>query len=215
MGYTIKMIIGIGKQVEGGRINMTTVLTHATIYTGNDEQPVIKDGYLRFGSKIEALGAMRDLKVQEGDEAVRCEHQVIVPGFIDVHTHGAYGFDTMDGQTDEVVQMARDQITEGITTVFPTTMTQSVANIDAAMQSVKEAAAVEPAIAGIHLEGPFISPHYQGAQPEQYIIAPNVELLAHWNELSGNMIKLITYAPEEAEDLPAFENYLLAHQIVG
>ncbi|GAK31625.1 N-acetylglucosamine-6-phosphate deacetylase [Weissella oryzae SG25] len=194
---------------------MTTVLTHATFYTGEADPAVIKDGYVRFNQQIEAIGTMADYVPAAGDEVINLTGKVIVPGFIDVHTHGAYGFDTMDGNQDDLVKMVRSQITEGITTVFPTTMTQSTESISQAMRAINAAAAEEPAIVGVHLEGPFVSPHYKGAQPEQYIIAPSADLVAQWNELSGNRVRLITYAPEEADDLAGFEEYLLAHNIIG
>lgn len=194
---------------------MAKVLTHATIYTGEHERPVIQDAYIRFDEQIQALGPMSELVLTAGDQVIRADRQVIVPGFIDVHAHGAYGYDTMDGVKDDIINMVHGQITEGITAVFPTTMTQSVEKIAKSMRAVNEAAQVEPAIVGVHLEGPFINPHYKGAQPEEYIIAPNYDLVKEWNELSGNRVRLITYAPEQAEDLRAFEDYLLAHDIIG
>ncbi|WP_373809346.1 amidohydrolase family protein, partial [Weissella soli] len=194
---------------------MTKVLTHATIYTGEHEQPVIKDTYIRFDKQIQAIGPMETLVLTAADQVIRADRQVIVPGFIDVHAHGAYGYDTMDGVKDDIINMVHGQITEGITAVFPTTMTQSVEKIANSIRAVNEAAQVEPAIVGVHLEGPFINPHYKGAQPEEYIIAPNYDLVKEWNELSGNRVRLITYAPEQAEALRAFEDYLLAHDIIG
>ncbi|WP_447408930.1 N-acetylglucosamine-6-phosphate deacetylase [Weissella confusa] len=194
---------------------MSTVLTHATIYTGEQEVPVIKDAYIRFDKQIEAMGPMSELVVTSADNVVRADRKVIVPGFIDVHTHGAYGFDTMDGVTEDIIKMVHGQISEGITSVFPTTMTQAVDNIAKSMEAVNEAAKQEPAIVGVHLEGPFINPHFKGAQPEEHIIAPSVDLVKKWNELSGNRVRLITYAPEQAEDVRAFEDYLADNNIIG
>ncbi|MFL2043369.1 N-acetylglucosamine-6-phosphate deacetylase [Weissella hellenica] len=194
---------------------MSKVLTHATIYTGNDNQPILKDAYIRFDKQIEAIGTMAELIISANDQIIRADCQVIVPGFIDVHTHGAYGFDTMDGNAQDVVNMVHGQISEGITSVFPTTMTQSVENISNAMVAINEAANQEPAIVGVHLEGPFINPHFKGAQPEQHIIAPSQELVQKWHELSGNRVRLITYAPEQAANVADFENYLAEHNIIG
>lgn len=194
---------------------MSKVLTHATIYTGNDNQPLLKDAYIRFDKQIEAIGMMAELVISANDQVIRADRKVIVPGFIDVHTHGAYGFDTMDGNAQDVVNMVHGQISEGITSVFPTTMTQSVENISNAMVAINEAAKQEPAIVGVHLEGPFINPHFKGAQPEQYIIAPSQELVQKWHELSGNRVRLITYAPEQAANVADFENYLAEHNIIG
>lgn len=194
---------------------MSKVLTHVDIYTGDDENLFIKDGFIRFESTIEAMGSMKSFVPESTDVITRGDRQVVVPGFIDVHAHGAYGFDTMDGKASDIVNMAHGQITEGITSVFPTTMTQAVENIDNAMVAINEAAQEEPSIVGVHLEGPFINPHYKGAQPEQYIIAPSAELVEKWHHLSGDRVRLITYAPEQAEDLAGFEKYLLENNIIG
>lgn len=117
---------------------MSTVLKHATIYTGED---VITDGYLRFDKQIEAVGPMSEYRVQPKDDVSFVNGKVIVPGFIDVHTHGGYSFDSMDGDPDQINEMVNDMVKEGITTVFPTTMTQSTENINHAMSGIKTAAA--------------------------------------------------------------------------
>ena len=92
----------------------------------------------------------------------------------------------------------------------PTTF--SVNNIEKAMVQIKEAAEKNPIIQGIHLEGPFISVNYKGAQDASNIKKPDEKALAHWNELSGNRIRVVTYAPEEATE--EFENWCLSNRIV-
>lgn len=187
------------------------VLKHAKIYTGDQ---VIDDGYIRFDQKILAVGPVYDYVAEAGDEVQNIQGTTIVPGFIDVHAHGGYGFDAMDGDPDQIDTMATKMMrNEGVTTLFATTMTQSNENIDRAMSGVKVAAERNPIIKGVHLEGPFISSVYKGAQPEQYIKDPNTELLGHWNELSGGRVKLITYAPEDPGSA-AFEDYCIANGIV-
>lgn len=189
---------------------MSVVLKHAEIYTGDT---VIKDGYIRFNEKIEAVGPVSDYVALPDDRIEFVNGTKIVPGFIDVHTHGGYSFDTMDGDPQQINEMVNDMIHEGITSVFPTTMTQSNDNIAHAMQGINEAAKENPVIQGVHLEGPFIAAIYKGAQPEKYIKDPNVDLLDQWNQLSGNRVKLITYAPED-DGARAFEDYCLANGIV-
>ncbi|WP_261806933.1 N-acetylglucosamine-6-phosphate deacetylase [Lapidilactobacillus luobeiensis] len=187
------------------------VLKHAKIYTGDQ---VIDDGYIRFDQKVLAVGPVYEYVAQAGDEIENVQGLTIVPGFIDVHAHGGYGYDAMDGDPEQIDTMATKMMrNEGVTTLFATTMTQSNENIAHAMRGVKVAAAKNPIIQGVHLEGPFISAVYKGAQPEQYIKDPNTELLGEWNELSGGLVKLITYAPED-EGAAAFEDYCLANGIV-
>ena len=160
-----------------------TVLKHATIYTGLER---IEDGYIRFDDKILAVGDMFDYQAQAGEQVVDVQGKTLIPGFIDVHAHGGYGFDAMDGDADQIDQMATKMMThEGVTTLFATTMTQSTENIDKAMRGVKQAAERNRIIQGVHLEGPFISKVFKGAQPEEYIKNPNIDLVKQWQGLSG------------------------------
>lgn len=189
---------------------MSTVLKHATIYTGTE---IISDGYIRFDQQIEAVGLASDYRAKVNDTLHFVRGKVIVPGFIDVHSHGGYGFDTMDGDPSQINEMVNKMTSEGITTIFLTTMTQSDQNITKAMQGIAKAAEDNPVIGGIHLEGPFIAAVFKGAQPETHIKDPDIELLAHWNQLSGGRVRLITYAPEKA-NARELEDYCLAHNIV-
>ncbi|NME42507.1 N-acetylglucosamine-6-phosphate deacetylase [Lactobacillus agilis] len=189
---------------------MATVLKHAKIYTGTE---VIADGYIRFDKEIQALGPVSDYQVASGDQVVDLAGKVIVPGFIDVHCHGGYSFDTMDGDAAGLDEMVNDMVKDGVTTIFPTTMTQSPQNIKQALEAVAKVAKQNPVIQGIHLEGPYISPVFKGAQPEEYIKAPDVKQMAEWNQAADHLIRLVTYAPEH-ETAREFEEYCLANKIV-
>ena len=96
----------------------------------------------------------------------------IYPGLIDVHSHGTIGRDTMDARLDE---MADWELMNGVTTWYPTTMTMSEADIVAAT-SVNIDLGHGANIPGFHMEGPFINVKYKGAQNEEYIIPPSMEL---------------------------------------
>lgn len=188
----------------------TTVLINATIYTGKEE---IKSGFIRYGKTILAVGEMKDFEEKEEDTISDVSGKIIVPGFIDVHSHGGYSWDSMDGNSEEINQMVHKMQKEGITSYFATTMTQSYENIDKAMVAIKKAAETNPIIQGIHLEGPFVSVVFKGAQPEEYIKTPDAEVMRKWNDLSGGMIRLVTYAPETS-DATAFEKYCVDNNIV-
>ncbi|KIS03770.1 N-acetylglucosamine-6-phosphate deacetylase [Paucilactobacillus wasatchensis] len=189
---------------------MSVVLKHAEIFTGDGK---IYDGYVRFDRAISAIGPMNEYVAQANDQVEFVNGRKLVPGFIDVHSHGGYGFDTMDGDPKQIDAMVNKMIHEGITSIFPTTMTQSNENIAHAMTGIAQAAQKNPVIQGTHLEGPFIAAIYKGAQPEKYIKDPDAKLLDHWNQLSGNRVKLITYAPED-KGAREFEDYCLANGIV-
>lgn len=128
----------------------------------------------------------------------------IVPGFIDVHTHGAYGFDTNDGEPEGLRDWMRRIPEEGVTSILPTTVTQmpevltkAVANVAKVVEEGYEGAE----ILGIHFEGPYLDMEYKGAQPPEAIAKPTVEQFKMYQEAAHGMIKYITMAPEHDRNL--------------
>lgn len=193
-----------------GEDKMANVLTNVTVYTGEEK---IEDAFIRFSEEILVIGKMSDYKKEAADQEKDASGKIILPGFIDVHSHGGYSYDNMDGDSEEINQMIQEMYKEGITSYFATTMTQSYENIDKALIAINKAAKKNPVIQGIHLEGPFVSTVFKGAQPEQYIRVPDAKQMEKWNKLSGNRIRLVTYAPETS-DASAFEDYCINHNIV-
>lgn len=125
-----------------------------------------------------------------------------IPGFIDGHIHGANGADTMDATEEVLDKMASLLPKEGTTAFLATTITQSPENIDTALQNIANYQN-KPGYAemiGVHLEGPFVEKSKAGAQPKQYITEPNLKQFTNWQELSGNLIRTITMAPEHDKD---------------
>ncbi len=159
--------------------------------------------------KIIEIG--KDLNI---DEVIPC-NGLVLPGFVDRHIHGAGGSDGMDGSIENLKTIADSIVKEGTTTFLATTMTQSQENIVKALNAVRDYNRVSGAkIAGVHLEGPFIATKFKGAQPEEYILAPSVEVMKKFVEASGNRIKVVTLAPEQkgANELIAYlkENNIVA-----
>lgn len=149
-----------------------------------------------FDDKIRQIGGY----VAGAEEIELPENAVVLPGFIDEHIHGAGGSDAMDGNTKDLAIIAETVAKEGTTSFLATTMTQSKENILKAMRAVKEyreAAGEQGArIAGVHLEGPFIAAAHKGAQPLEYVAAPDAKTFDEYNAACGNTIKIITLAPE-------------------
>ena len=127
----------------------------------------------------------------------------IVPGFIDIHTHGAYGFDTNDAEPEGLRNWMKRIPEEGVTSILPTTVTQmpdvltaAVANVAKVIEEGYEGAE----ILGIHFEGPYLDMEYKGAQPPEAIAKPSVEQFAGYQEAAKGWIKYITLAPEQDKD---------------
>ncbi len=127
----------------------------------------------------------------------------IVPGFIDIHTHGAYGYDTNDGEPEGLRDWMRRIPEEGVTSILPTTVTQmpevlekAVANVAFVAENGYEGAE----ILGIHFEGPYLDMKYKGAQPPEAIASASITQFQKYQEAAKGMIKYITLAPEHDEN---------------
>ena len=146
------------------------------------------------------------------------EDAIVLPGFVDQHIHGAGGSDGMDGTVEDIAIIAKTIAAEGTTSFLVTTMTQSPENITKAMEAVKayrEADSDEGArVVGVHLEGPFIAAAYKGAQPLEYVKAPDIAAFDGYNAASGNAIRIVTLAPE-VDGAEEFIRHLTAQGIVS
>ena len=175
-----------------------------------------------LGHFMEAQLEVENGKIQKvlgyNEKAVDVEYgdKRIVPGFIDIHTHGAYGFDTNDAEPQGLRNWMKHIPEEGVTGICPTTITQSEEVLTKALKNV--ANVVEEGyegaeILGIHFEGPYLDMVYKGAQPEQYICKGTIEQFERYQKAANGLIKVITMATETDEDL-SFVRYLADHDVV-
>ncbi|MBQ7393275.1 MAG: N-acetylglucosamine-6-phosphate deacetylase [Lentisphaeria bacterium] len=136
-----------------------------------------------------------------------------VPGFIDVHCHGRSGVDFCDATQEAMDTIAMDKLSEGVTTLLPTTLTLPEDQLAAAMQTAKAyvaKGALGCKVPGVHLEGPFINPKCLGAQNPDFVRTPDVKEVMRLNEIFP--VKKVSYAVE-MENGPRFAAELLANGI--
>jgi N-acetylglucosamine-6-phosphate deacetylase len=126
---------------------------------------------------------------------------LLIPGFVDVHVHGGAGHDFMDSSRETLDHITQFHSSQGTTTMLATTMTAPKDDIENVLREVNayrsEGAGMPYAqLAGVHLEGPFISPNWPGAQNAQHIVLPNVSWLEDWEKQYPGLIRQVTLAPE-------------------
>ena len=173
----------------------------------HSEKETYKNGYIKVvDGKIAEVGPVSQYKQDDDAKVITLspDYQVI-PGAIDIHIHGASNSDAMDATHEALSTMAKTLPKEGTTSFLATTMTQSTEAIESALLNagkyIENQTQEHAEIVGIHLEGPFISPARKGAQPEDYIVDPDVTLFKRWQEMAENQIKLVTLAPEQPNGL--------------
>ncbi|VEU82704.1 N-acetylglucosamine-6-phosphate deacetylase [Acholeplasma hippikon] len=142
----------------------------------------------------------------------------LVPGFIDVHIHGSNNYDAMDADSAAIEKMALSLVKEGTTGFLPTTMTQTIQNVENALEAIavyhKNQNPMATEVYGVHLEGPFINEGAAGAQPKNCIIKPTIEVFEAFNKKANNLIKKVSLAPEIEGSIELIK-YLKANQIVA
>jgi N-acetylglucosamine-6-phosphate deacetylase len=142
---------------------------------------------------------------------------LLIPGFVDVHVHGGAGYDFMYSDTESLETITRFHASQGTTTMLATTMTAAKADIDRVLAEVNSYRAAEmpyAQLAGVHLEGPFISQKWPGAQNPEHIVPANIEWLESWEQQYPGLIRQVTLAPEREGALEAV-SWLRKHGITA
>ncbi len=153
----------------------------------------------------------------KGDDLITLpEDLIVIPGFVDKHIHGCNHADFMNPTKEDINKIVSKLPQEGTTSLLATTMTQSIENIEKALNNIgtyinENNEGVE--LLGIHLEGPFVSKKFAGAQPYEYIIQCDKNILEKFNNKALGHIKQVSYAPEE--NGMDFTTYLVENNIVG
>lgn len=157
------------------------------------------------GSKISAVGQRGKVDLPRGVREINAGSRMIVPGFVDVHIHGAGGHDVMEGTREALEIISATVAAHGTTSLVATTVTasetetrKSVAGIAHFILNTSQYPARELSaeILGIHFEGPFISPARRGVHPAKWIVPPSLELLAQFLGEARGTAQILTLAPE-------------------
>lgn len=122
------------------------------------------------------------------------QEQYLIPGLVDVHFHGAAGYDFCDGTAEAHRAIEAYENSHGITSICPATMTLPVEELKSIVKTASESRL--QSLVGIHLEGPFISKEKKGAQKEDHIIPPRKEILQELQQEADGRIKIVSIAPE-------------------
>ncbi len=137
--------------------------------------------------------------IKDGEEVFNLDECMVLPGFIDIHTHGCAGFDTCDATKEALTKISENMAKNGVTSYCATGMTLSEEKLTSIFSCVKECqeeGLPGAYIQGINMEGPFINMEKKGAQNGEYVQKPDFDMLMRLHEISGNMIKLVDIAPE-------------------
>jgi N-acetylglucosamine-6-phosphate deacetylase len=118
---------------------------------------------------------------------------IAVPGFVDLQVNGFAGVDFAGADASDYERAGEALLATGVTTFQPTLVTAAEAELVAALREVP-LGPVGPRLAGVHLEGPFISPEHPGAHPAEHIRAPDTALLERL--LDAGPVRYVTLAPE-------------------
>lgn len=156
---------------------------------------IIKDGILIIeGGKIDFVGEKNKISIDNIDYDFKEDY--ISPGFIDIHIHGSIGKDFLDCEYDDIETLSLFLAQNGVTSFLPTIVTAPLEDMKKTIEKIElyiQNQKIGAKVLGIHIEGPFLNPKYKGAQREDCIIKPDLDILRYL--LSSNL-KIMTLAPE-------------------
>lgn len=166
------------------------IIKNAKVFT-EDCVFVEKDVYIKDGVFVDSIEDLAEEEVVAGDGLYA------IPGLIDVHLHGAMGYDFCDGSNNATEAIAKFEASQGVTAFTPATLTldeHQLYNIFKTSSTYENKVGAE--FLGIHMEGPFLYPGKKGAHAEEFLQIPSLAMFERLKEASNNKIKLVTLAPE-------------------
>lgn len=166
----------------------------------SDAVVLVEDG------KIARVGRRDEFEIPSGAKEILARDMTLIPGFVDIHIHGAGGHDVMSSTEEALTTVAKTVARHGTTSLVATTVTappdetrrclEDIARYIASPANTDEPATPTAEIVGIHLEGPFISLNRRGVHPPGAIAKPSIPLLDRYLEAAGGKVRILTLAPE-------------------
>ncbi len=166
------------------------------------------NGSFVLGDLLAEDGVIREItEVHNGDVAVvyDMEGKLVVPGFIDIHTHGAAGVDVNTATAEDYETICRFFAAQGTTAWLGSVLTDTREQTLWCIEEYKKWKNREhqgAELLGIHLEGPFLSPEYKGAMPEHLLRKGDLELVKEYQKAAEGDVKYITLSPETEGNIP-------------
>jgi N-acetylglucosamine-6-phosphate deacetylase len=181
---------------------MTTILLHtARAFTPATEIP--DAGILIREDVIEAISPREGMTLPSGAREIKATELTAIPGFVDVHIHGAGGHDVMEGTEEAMAAVGRMIARHGTTSFVATTVTASPDDICRSVEGISRFITMqhetdEPRaeVLGVHFEGPFINSTRRGVHPKEWIQLPSAELLERFLQAASGTARMLTIAPE-------------------
>ncbi len=203
----------------------TTVIHAGRILTPDEE---LNDSIIVVeGSRIAAIGHRDEIRVPADAVDYVAAEMTVVPGFVDVHIHGAGGHDVMEGTARALDRISATVARQGTTSLVATTVTAPVEETCHSLEGIaryirsheelkesRENGKLAAEFVGIHLEGPFISKARRGVHPPDSIARPSVEVLRKFLDAADGLVKIVTIAPEIPGACELIE-YAVAAKIVA
>jgi N-acetylglucosamine-6-phosphate deacetylase len=190
---------------------MSTILLHAArAITSTTE--ILDAGILIRDGVIAAVGSRQDMRLPAGATEISASGQTAIPGFIDVHIHGAGGHDVMEGTEQAMSTVAGTLASHGTTSFLATTVTASPDDTCRGVEGIAryiahQFGALQPKaeVLGVHYEGPFISKVRRGVHPAEWVQLPSADLLQRFLRAAAGNARILTIAPELLGAMPCIK----------
>jgi N-acetylglucosamine-6-phosphate deacetylase len=179
------------------------------------DKEILNPVVLVEGGRIVGMGNRDEIAVPAEAQRLDAQGLTIVPGFVDLHLHGAGGHDIMmEAGCEALAAITRSVAKRGTTSFVATTVTAGAADTCRAAsgiadwiesQNSKPRLVPQADVLGIHFEGPFISPARRGVHPLEHLAPPSLETLRRFIEASRGTARILTLAPELPGALPLID----------